>query len=157
MSKIGEVSAATVGLGCDNTLTVDRCEQWVSPLNSVDGAPHGLHGIDTGVLFTQRDASLFFESLDAGLVAWGGAQPFPTPIHSQPNLTEGASFVLWDNLWNVSLCLSHRCELQTLPQLTRRCVAFVDQLSLLVSVRRPWLQPSRHHVPVRNSGARPQK
>ena len=47
-------------------------------------------------------SSMFFGSKDAGLVSWGGPRPFPTPIHAQPNLTLGASFVLWDNLWNTN-------------------------------------------------------
>ena len=33
---------------------MSKIGEWVSPLNSVDGAPHGLHGIDAGVLFTER-------------------------------------------------------------------------------------------------------
>jgi MFS family permease len=45
---------------------------------------------------------LFFTSKDAGLVVWGKPDPFPTPIHAQPDMGEGASFMLYDNIWNTN-------------------------------------------------------
>jgi hypothetical protein len=43
-----------------------------------------------------------FTTVDAGIVAWGKPDPFPTPIHAQPDMSEGASFLLWDNVWNTN-------------------------------------------------------
>lgn len=57
---------------------------------------------ENDVAAAAASSSIFFGSKDAGLVSWGGPRPFPTPIHAQPNLMLGASFVLWDNLWNTN-------------------------------------------------------
>merc|ERR1712178_622920 len=84
---------------------IDKLGQWVSPLELVDGAPKGLHGVTTGVKFAVEGADgaqrhIFFETKDAAMVAWDDPNPFPTPIHKQPSLNEGASFLLWNNIWN---------------------------------------------------------
>jgi hypothetical protein len=42
---------------------------------------------------------MYFTSEDAGLVVWGKPDPFPVPIHAQPDMEEGASFMLYDNIW----------------------------------------------------------
>jgi hypothetical protein len=105
-------SASSDGARGSGRWLMDKLGHWVSPLGGADGAPHGLHGVTSGVLFSKPAAatetgSMFFESLDAGLVSWGGPRPFPTPIHAQPDLqANGVSFVLFDNLWNTNC----KCE-----------------------------------------------
>ena len=42
------------------------------------------------------------DSLDAGLVVWGPPNPFPSPIHEDPDMSVGASFMLFDNIWNTN-------------------------------------------------------
>jgi hypothetical protein len=43
-----------------------------------------------------------FTTTDAGIVAWDDPTPFPTPIHRQPDMGFGASFMLFDNIWNTN-------------------------------------------------------
>ncbi|CAK0792252.1 unnamed protein product, partial [Prorocentrum cordatum] len=63
----------------------------------------GLHGVSSGISFARTDgSSLFVETLDASIVSWGGPDPYPTPVHEQPDWSRGANFVLWDNLWNTN-------------------------------------------------------
>ena len=45
---------------------------------------------------------MMVDSLDAGLVVWGAPDPFPSPIHEQPDMTQGASIMLFDNIWNTN-------------------------------------------------------
>ena len=42
--------------------------------------------------------TVFFESLDSPVVRWDKPAPFPTPLHAQPDLSYGASFLLFDNI-----------------------------------------------------------
>ena len=44
--------------------------------------------------------SVFFGSSDAGVVRWDKPLPFPTPLHAQPDLSVGQSWMLWNNIWN---------------------------------------------------------
>lgn len=86
---------------------MDKLGEWVSPLETVDGAPKGLHGVTTGVKFARREPGgavrhAFFGSKDTAAVAWGPPTPFPTPIHTDPDLDEGASFLLFDNILNTN-------------------------------------------------------
>jgi hypothetical protein len=89
---------------------MDKLGELVDPLNLVDGGSKGLSGISSGVLFARQLRKglddqwerIYFSSVDAALVTWGKPNPFPTPIHDQPNISEGASFLLWDNIWNTN-------------------------------------------------------
>ena len=84
---------------------MDKLSEWVSPLEVVDGGSKGLHGITTGVRYNGANSSassLRADSLDAGLVVWGPPDPFPSPIHTEPDMSAGASFMLWDNIWNTN-------------------------------------------------------
>jgi len=89
-----------------NWWAIDKHDQWVSPLDVIDGAPKGLHGLTSGVKFARKtphaEHHIFFESKDAAMVAFDSPNPFPTPIHGNPNLSEGASFLLWNNIWNTN-------------------------------------------------------
>ena len=56
-----------------------------------------------------RGGTMQLESLDAALVRWGHDSttnltlaPFPTPLHGTPDLTHGASWLLWANPWNTN-------------------------------------------------------
>eukprot|EP01062_Namystynia_karyoxenos_P066629 TRINITY_DN60538_c0_g1_i1.p1 TRINITY_DN60538_c0_g1~~TRINITY_DN60538_c0_g1_i1.p1 ORF type:complete len:822 (+),score=209.81 TRINITY_DN60538_c0_g1_i1:75-2468(+) len=104
-TRLGEAMFVTMRPPASNQSewAMDKLGRWVSPLELVDGAPKGLHGITTGVRHTRPGGhSAFFASPDAAMVAWGSPTPFPTPLHTQPDLGEGASFVLWNNIWNTN-------------------------------------------------------
>jgi len=82
---------------------MDKLGEWVLPEDVVDGGSRGLHGVSSGISFARTDgSSLFVETLDASIVSWGGPDPYPTPVHEQPDWSRGANFVLWDNLWNTN-------------------------------------------------------
>ena len=82
--------------------SMDKLGEPVSPLDVADGASKGLHAVLSGVNFTAHGSkqTVFFESLDAAVVRWDAPAPFPTPLHRQPDLSFGASFLLFDNIWN---------------------------------------------------------
>jgi hypothetical protein len=97
--------------------------------NGRAGASKGLHAILSGVNFTASSSSsssssyssssgragagageggggggtVFFESLDAAVVRWDRPAPFPTPLHTQPDLSFGASFLLFGESARISL------------------------------------------------------
>jgi len=75
----------------------------VLPEDVVDGGSKGLHGVSSGVNFARPDgSSLFIKTLDAPIVSWGGANPFPTPVHGDVDMDIGVNFILWNNLWNTN-------------------------------------------------------
>ncbi len=73
--------------------------EWSSPLDVADGACKGLHFVsEDGV---RARGALQIESIDTGLLRWDAPLPFPTPLHRDVNLSQGASFCLHNNIWNV--------------------------------------------------------
>eukprot|EP01046_Picozoa_sp_COSAG06_P064253 COSAG06_NODE_15272_length_1084_cov_1.884264_2_plen_148_part_00 len=62
--------------------------------------------IRVGVNFTKPAGAsgvgdvVFFGSSDAGVVRWDTPLPFPTPLHSQPDLSFGQSWMLFNNIWS---------------------------------------------------------
>lgn len=128
---------------------VDKHSQWVSPLELVDGAPKGLHGLTTGVKYARMAADgtqrhVFFESKDAAMVAFDSPTPFPTPIHDQPNLAEGASFLLWDNIWNTNYIFWWPYD--TPAEQTSADIAFRFAVRFLTTTPSP-PPPAPSHVP----------
>lgn len=111
-TRLGEAMFVTMNPPGDADTTrswwaIDKLGEWVSPLELVDGAPKGLHGHSTGVKFARvgtdgTESHVFFESKDTAMVAFDAPTPFPVPIHAQPDLLEGASFLLWNNIWNTN-------------------------------------------------------
>ena len=80
--------------------------EWVSPLDVATGASRGLHSVSSGVRFTPGGgggtAPLFFGTLDAAVARWDAPLPFPSPLDRQPDLAEGLSYLLHDNVWNTN-------------------------------------------------------
>ena len=75
----------------------------IDPLDVAEGASRGLHAVDTGVSLTSTDgAHLELATVDAPVIRWDEPLPFPTPLHSQPDLAKGVSYVLHDNIWNTN-------------------------------------------------------
>lgn len=77
---------------------------WEDPLDVAYGAAQGLHYTsEDGVkLSSESGTSAQVISLDTGLLRWGAPLPFPTPMHDKPNLAEGASYCLFNNVWNTN-------------------------------------------------------
>ena len=80
----------------------------VDPLDVAEGASRGLHAVGEGAGLTvgashdgpevSNDPSnsarrLFFGTKDAAVARWDAPLPFPTPLHRQPELAAGLSYV----------------------------------------------------------------
>lgn len=90
----------------DGNWSMDKLGGAVSPLDVAVGASRGLHNILTGVNFTSKSGkTVFFGSSDAGVVRWDTPLPFPTPLHRQPDLSFGQSWMLFNNIWSKSRSL----------------------------------------------------
>ena len=112
-------SATGEGANNRSLWEMDVLGTWISPTDVADGAAKGLHAIETGVRFSPGSESelissdpsgafrgrLKIQSADAALVRWGTPAPFPTPMLTPVDTAEGASFVLWDNLYNTNYVL----------------------------------------------------
>ena len=109
-TRLGESLFFTFNPALGGDWFMDKLGERVSPLEVVDGGSRGLHGITSGVLYempsdgsaAKTNMSVFIESLDAGIVVWSKPDPFPSPIHKQPDLNEGVSFMLFNNVWNTN-------------------------------------------------------
>lgn len=78
--------------------------EWSSPLDVADGGSRGLHfTTEEGVkLIMGGGEGLQVRSIDVGLLRWDEPMPFPTPLHRDVNLAQGASFCLHNNIWNTN-------------------------------------------------------
>lgn len=109
-TRLGEAAFLTFNPSVSGALAgswwMDKIGEWVSPLEVVDGGSKGLHGVSSGVRYNasmcSSTATMMIASLDAGLVVWGPPDPFPSPIHEDPDMSEGASYMLWNNIWNTN-------------------------------------------------------
>lgn len=71
--------------------------------HTIDGAAKGLHAVsDTGLRCALGKTTLVVGSLDAGLLRWGKPTPFPNPTLGPVNTTGGASYVLFNNMYNTN-------------------------------------------------------
>eukprot|EP00656_Telonema_subtile_P000960 TRINITY_DN10457_c0_g1_i2.p1 TRINITY_DN10457_c0_g1~~TRINITY_DN10457_c0_g1_i2.p1 ORF type:complete len:711 (+),score=130.56 TRINITY_DN10457_c0_g1_i2:283-2415(+) len=77
--------------------------EWASPLDVADGAARGLHFTsEEGVRMQRRDGMLQVRSYDMGLLRWDKPLPFPTPLHREVDLGQGAAFCLLNQIWNTN-------------------------------------------------------
>ena len=98
---------------------MQKLDSWIAPNETLDGGAKGLHAVsDTGLRCRTGDArELTVGSLDAALVHWGEPSPFPNPCLGQLDTSSGASYVLWNNMYNtncthslaVPVCLALIC------------------------------------------------
>merc|ERR1711972_820992 len=79
-------------------------KEWDDPLDVSYGASRGLHYTSEDGVRLMRDngETIQVQSIDTGLLRWDEPYPFPTPIHAQPNMSEGASYCLFNNIWNTN-------------------------------------------------------
>merc|ERR1711879_358978 len=80
---------------------VNKLHFWIQPGEAVHGGTKNLHGcLDKGVRFDTDQQRMSIASLDAAVVAFGAPTAYPS-VKRDPDISNyGASFVLWDNLWN---------------------------------------------------------
>ena len=89
--------------------SMQKLDSWIAPNETLDGGSKGLHAVsDTGLRCRTRGGAvgppreLTVGSLDAALVHWGEPTPFPNPCLGPVNTSAGASYVLWNNMYNTN-------------------------------------------------------
>ncbi|EDQ86449.1 uncharacterized protein MONBRDRAFT_33848 [Monosiga brevicollis MX1] len=83
---------------------MDKLGQLVDVTDVAMGGGRGLQAVLSGVTYqsAQESVRMFIETVDAPIVSWGGATPFPTPLVDSPDLSLGANFLLLANPWNTN-------------------------------------------------------
>ena len=74
-----------------------------SPVGS-GGAPHTrcVSGVSWGAVGGAERATMRLSSKDVACVCTGKATPFPTPRNVAPDMTDGVSFNVYNNIWNTN-------------------------------------------------------
>jgi hypothetical protein len=101
---------------------MNKLGDWVDATDVQNGACKGMHALSSPTVYGSssaavrvtseaRGGTMQVESFDASLVRWGHdattnltLSPFPTPLHGMPDMTHGASWLLWGNPWNTNYC-----------------------------------------------------
>jgi hypothetical protein len=80
---------------------MDKLGEHVSPLDVIRNGNRKLHGVDSGVYYTDARGNLSIETLDAPLVAPG--EPSLLDFNNrQPKLSMGMHFNLFNNVWGTN-------------------------------------------------------
>ena len=87
--------------------SIKKLNSWMDPDDTMDGGAKGLHAVsDSGLRCAQPDGrSMVVGSLDAALLKYGPPTPFPNPCFGPVNTTGGASYVLFNNMYNTNYVL----------------------------------------------------
>jgi hypothetical protein len=80
---------------------MDKLGLPVSPLDVVEDGNKNLHAINKGLNYNGNDMAVDINSLDALLVAPGGGRMLQFD-NSAPNLSNGFSFNLFNNIWGTN-------------------------------------------------------
>lgn len=81
----------------------DKLGQWVDLLDVVDGGSKHIHGVTSGFrMRSTQGHTLVVGCVDAGIISAGAPTGFPTPVHSDPDMSLGVSSLLFDNLWGTN-------------------------------------------------------
>jgi hypothetical protein len=81
---------------------LDKLEEWVSPLDVVLNGSQHLHAIESGAKFQVDNAKILFRSKDAALLTVGEPNPFPIPLGTPPDVSQGISYNLYNNIWDTN-------------------------------------------------------
>jgi hypothetical protein len=84
-----------------NSWTMSKLGEAVDPLAVVTGGGKTMHVVDS-VTASWPDRTFNVASPQAGLVRWGKIGALPVPTDLNPDVSLGASFVLFDNTWNTN-------------------------------------------------------
>ena len=76
-------------------------DEWSDPLNVATGASNNLHYVSEQGVRRLKD-EIQIKSQDTGLLRWGEVLPYPYPLTITPDLKLGASFNLFNNIWNTN-------------------------------------------------------
>ena len=81
--------------------TLTKVEQPVSPFDVVAGGNRHMHAISRSLTYRDTRGSLVLETLDAPVIALGERSPIAFS-KSQPDLTKGIHFSLFNNAWGTN-------------------------------------------------------
>ena len=90
------------------SMEMDKLGSWIplAPGLVVDGGNKHMHGVNSGVRFSQTGGgSMTLETLDAGVVVFGDPVGFPTIGaygNGEPDLAKGVSSMMLNNLWGTN-------------------------------------------------------
>ncbi len=80
---------------------MDKLGAQISPLDVIKNGNRKLHGVETGVFYSDNQSELSIETLDAALVAPG--EPSLLNFNNrQPNMKNGMHFNLLNNIWGTN-------------------------------------------------------
>jgi Domain of unknown function (DUF5054) len=83
--------------------TMDKLGSKVDPFDVVSGGNQHHHGVlNSGVTVTENGQEFSIASPNAAIAAFGKPSGFPTSTRVRPELSEGASYMLWNNLWGTN-------------------------------------------------------
>lgn len=81
--------------------SLHKMGQWISPLETISRGNRSLHAVERGVRYSEDGQEVFFETLDAPLVAPG--TPSLLDFHNhQPDMGQGIHFNLYNNTWGTN-------------------------------------------------------
>jgi len=81
--------------------TMDKLGTRISPLDVIKNGNRKLHGVETGVFYSDNRGQMSIETLDAALVAPG--EPSLLNFNNrQPNMKNGMHFNLLNNIWGTN-------------------------------------------------------
>ena len=89
-------------------MEMDKLGSWIQMEKGlvVDGGNKQMHAVNQGVRFNQSSGgSMLLETTDAGVVAFGAPTGFPISGaygNAEPDLSEGVSSMLFNNLWGTN-------------------------------------------------------
>lgn len=83
---------------------LDKMGEPINPLHVNLNGSHHIHGIQDYVLYYNDYHKISFVSKDVSLVVPGEPTGFPTPLEA-PNVDEGFSFYLCNNIWGTKSVL----------------------------------------------------
>jgi len=89
-------------ISSSNFWKMTKLGESMDPSNVIVGGNKRMHTISNSIAYTNVRSSLTIQPLDAPLVVFGEPTAFPTPTDEMPDFSQGASFILWDNIWNTN-------------------------------------------------------
>lgn len=86
--------------GAVTAASMEKLGEWVDPVDVVIGGAQRHHSVSAGgVSVSVGNATVAISSVDARTVNWGAETGFPTPTDTPADVTQGVSFMVWNNIW----------------------------------------------------------
>jgi len=87
----------------DSTWLLNKLGSYINPFPVVVNGSSHLHNVQHSIRhWTSSKLGIELETKDSGLICLGEPNPFPTPLNTKPNLDDGASISLFNNIWGTN-------------------------------------------------------